>query len=102
VALAASGTVTGCATLAPNPTPRYARPHAPATEVRVDSLGVEGPDLVQTARLRTADGTVVDLLVKRPLPPVDGPAPRLPLVLILGGHQAGREAARLIPEAAST
>jgi hypothetical protein len=70
--------------------------------VRQDSLSVERADLVQPVRLRAANGLVVDLLVKRPAPPADTagapPEPRWPLVLIIGGHQAGREAARLIPE----
>jgi dienelactone hydrolase len=99
-ALVAAG---GCAALTPNPMPRYARPRPAIVEARLDSVTREGTDLVQPVRLRAADGAVVDLLVKRPAPPpaaADGaPAPRpAPLVLILGGHQAGREAARLIPE----
>ena len=96
--------LSGCAAVAPNPMPRYARARPAIVAVRLDSASVEGTHLVQAVRLRAADGTVVDLLVKRPAPPAaggpgaDSAAARRPLVLLLGGHQAGREAARLIPD----
>jgi len=105
VGAVALAVLTGCAALTPNPMPRYARPRPAVTAVRLDSVTREEGHLVQPVRLRAADGTVVDLLVKRPAPPAgvgpggDGAAEwRAPLVLILGGHQAGREAARLIPD----
>lgn len=90
----------GCARLAPDPMPRYARPRPAIVAVREAPAVREGADLVAAVELRAADGTVVDLLVKRPAPtdPAE-PEPRRPLVLILGGHQRGRDAARLVPDA---
>lgn len=101
-ALAAAATA--CAPLRGDPTPRLTAAPPPVAEVRLDSATVEDGHLVQAVRLRARDGLTVDLLVKRPAP--DAPqtsaaasaAARHPLVLLLGGHHAGRDAARLIPD----
>lgn len=105
---AAAAAAAGCAAVTPNPMPRYARARPAIVEVEEDTAHREGADLVQPVRLRAADGLVVEMLVKRrapvtPLGPADsvragGALPRGPLVLILGGHQRGRDAARLIPD----
>ena len=60
-------------------------------------LALDDPGARQSARLRSSSGLVVHLLVKRPVP--GQPAP---LVLILGGHHTGRDAARLIPDSCAT
>lgn len=48
---------------------------------------------MEAVTIVSSSGVTVPLLVKRPH--LDGPAP---LVLLLGGHATGREAARLIPD----
>lgn len=93
----------GCAPFARDPSPGYWRPHPAVRAVAADAATREGAYLVQTVRLQAPgpgarDGLTVDLLVKRPAPVPGAPAPRGPLVLILGGHHTGREAARLIPD----
>lgn len=102
---AALAAAAGCARLTPNPMPRYARPRPALTVTREAAPVREGGDLVETVELVAADGTPVDLMVKRPAPA--GPLPnglpgapeaRRPVVLILGGHQRGRDAARLVPD----
>jgi len=86
-----------------DPTPRFLerRSHL--------RTAVEGPvvlldgHLVQAVRLTAASGLELDLLLKRPAGRDDtgrGVADdgKHPLVLLLGGHNTGREAVRLIPE----
>ncbi len=108
-AFAAAGVaagLAGCAAITPNPMARYARARPAIVEVEEDTVVREGADLVQPVRLRAADGLVVEMLVKRRAPdhvpgtlgPADSLLTRGPLVLILGGHQRGRDAARLIPD----
>lgn len=98
LALALALALGGCAPFARPAATRFTAPPAALAEVRLDSVTVEAGHLVQPVRLRDARGLVVDLLVKRPAPPPGGPAPRVPLVLLLGGHHAGRDAARVVPD----
>jgi len=86
-----------------DPTPRFLERRSHLT------TAVEGPvvpldgHLVQAVRLTAASGLELDLLLKRPAGRDDtgrGVADdgKHPLVLLLGGHNTGREAVRLIPE----
>lgn len=87
----------GCApSLYRDPTGRF-----PARRSRLVEATVGAPDtvaghLVEPVRLRAASGLALTLLVKRPLPRPG--APRAPVVVLLGGHHAGREAAAYIPD----
>jgi hypothetical protein len=58
-----------------------------------DSATVEDGHVVESITVHSSSGMAVPMLVKRPLH--DGPAP---LVVVLGGHATGRDAARLIPD----
>lgn len=60
---------------------------------------VDSAHVIETARLTAASGLTVELLVKRRL--ADS-APNAPVLLLLGGHRTGREAARLIPDTRGT
>jgi fermentation-respiration switch protein FrsA (DUF1100 family) len=61
----------------------------------------EGPEetveghRVRAVRLTAESGLQVELLLKRP---VDPAAARRPLAVLLGGHNTGREAVRLVPD----
>jgi hypothetical protein len=61
--------------------------------VTLDTATLEDGHLVQAARLESTSGVAFDMLIKRPASDTAGP-----LVLILGGHATGRDAARLIPD----
>lgn len=98
-ALGALALLAGCRPLARDPSPRYLRPAPAVRAVAADSATREGGALVQAVRLTAADGLAVELLVKRPAPPPGAPdTARAPLVLILGGRDTGRRAARLVPD----
>ena len=88
--------VAGCLPFGRPASARFTRAPAPVAAVRLDSVTLEGGQIVQPVHLRDARGLAVDLLVKRPLATDSGA--RRPLVLLLGGHHAGRDAARLIPD----
>jgi hypothetical protein len=76
-----------------DPVPTFAARRGTVTAVERGEVTAEEGHAVEAVSVRSTSGVTVPLLVKRPL---DGrPAP---LVLILGGHATGREAARLIPE----
>ena len=99
-ALALAAATLASAACAPSlyrdPTDRF-----PARRSRLVDATVGTPDtvaghLVEPVRLRAASGLAVNLLVKRPLPRPDAPPARV--VVLLGGHHAGREAAAYIPD----
>jgi hypothetical protein len=86
-----------------DPTPRFLERRSHLT------TAVEGPvelldgHLVQAVRLTAASGLELDLLLKRPARRDDtasgiGDDGKHPVVLLLGGHNTGRDAVRLIPE----
>jgi hypothetical protein len=79
-----------------DPTPRFPARRSVLTEVVIGRADTVEGHLVEPVRLRAASGLTLELLVKRPLP--TPAAPRAPVVLLLGGHQAGREAAKYIPD----
>jgi len=88
-----------CAPLARDPTPRYLAPvRPPLVRVVTEEAVVVGGHVEEVVRLRDAAGLETTLLVKRPAPTAAVPQPRGPLVLLLGGHHAGRDAARIIPD----
>lgn len=78
---------------ADDPVPRFEARRGTVAGATLDRVTIEDGHLVQPVRVVSSSGLAVDLLVKRPL----GDA-RAPLVLILGGHNTGRDAARLIPD----
>ena len=88
-----------CAPFARDPTPRYLGPtRAPLARVITEEAVVVDGHVEEVVRLVDAAGLETTLLVKRPAPTAARPHPRGPLVLILGGHHAGRDAARIIPD----
>lgn len=95
LALSAATTL-ACAPFARPAAARFAAPSAVLVEERHDAPTVEDGHVVQAVRLRDARGLTVDLLLKRPA--AVAPGARLPVVLLLGGHHTGREAARLVPD----
>ncbi len=62
-------------------------------EARDDGETTEDAHRIHAVTLRSTSGMQVSMLIKRPEREVAGP-----LVLILGGHATGRDAARLIPD----
>ena len=85
-----------------DPTPRFlARRSHLVSATEGPAVAVDG-HWVQPVRVAAASGLVVDLLLKRPVE-TDGGArapttgARRPLIVLLGGHNTGRDAVRLIP-----
>lgn len=78
-----------------DPRPHFAARHAPIARVVASAAElVDSAHTIQTARLTAESGLAVELLVKRPVRAVPG----APVLLLLGGHRTGRDAARLIPD----
>jgi len=91
------------ATALRDPTPRFLERRSHLVAVREDAAEVVDGYRVQSVRVRAASGLEVDLLLKRPAAdPGDEYSPtiggRRPLVVLLGGHNTGRDAVRLIPD----
>ncbi|MCE2901411.1 MAG: alpha/beta hydrolase family protein [Gemmatimonas sp.] len=76
-----------------DPTPRFTERRGAVQRVTRDTMTVEEGHRLEAVTLTSTSGMTVPMLVKRPLE--ERPAP---LVLILGGHATGRDAARLIPD----
>ncbi len=76
-----------------DPVPRFAARRGQVAEVEHDGHTLEAGHRLEQVTLRSSSGLTVQMLIKRPL--ADAPAP---LVVVLGGHVAGRDAARLIPD----
>jgi len=70
--------------------------------IREDPAEVVEGHSVRSVRLRAASGLEVDLLLKRPLADSVLPAVKRPLAILLGGHNTGREAVKLIPDTRGT
>jgi hypothetical protein len=88
---------TACApSLYRDPTGRFPARRSHLVEATVGAPDTVAGHLVEPVRLRAASGLAVTLLVKRPLPRPDAPPARV--VVLLGGHHAGREAAAYIPD----
>lgn len=76
-----------------DPVPGFAARRGEVASVTRDEATVEEGHRIEAVTVRSTSGVAVPMLVKRPL--ADSAAP---LVLILGGHVTGRDAARLIPD----
>jgi fermentation-respiration switch protein FrsA (DUF1100 family) len=76
-----------------DPVPGFAARRGEVASVTRDEATVEEGHRIEAVTVRSTSGVTVPMLVKRPL--ADSAAP---LVLILGGHATGRDAARLIPD----
>lgn len=88
-----------CAPFARDPSPRYRAAVRPAlVRVVTEEAVVAHGHVEEVVRLTDAAGLETTLLVKRPSPSSGGAPGRAPLVLLLGGHHAGREAGRVIPD----
>jgi hypothetical protein len=95
-ALALIPLATGCApALLRDPTTPYAAPGAPIASVVIGRADTVAGHLVEPVTVRATNGLTVEMLVKRP---IAAPGVRAPLVLLLGGHHAGRSAAQYIPD----
>ena len=93
VAVVAGGAALLVAAALRDPTPRFLERRSHLVSA------IEGPPeaidghWVQPVRVVAASGLAVDLLLKRPMETGGG----RPLVVLLGGHNTGRDAVRLIP-----
>lgn len=76
-----------------DPTPSFAARRGQVAEVVRDAPTDSAGHRLEAVTVRSSSGMAVSMLVKRPVD--ERPAP---LVLILGGHATGRDAARLIPD----
>src|SRR5687768_12731611 len=86
----------GCApALLRDPTGRFPIRRGAVASVVIGRADTVAGHLVEPVTVRATSGLTVEMLVKRP---VAGPGARAPLVLLLGGHHAGRSAAQYIPD----
>jgi dienelactone hydrolase len=76
-----------------DPQPRFQARRAPIASVAEGAPEVEQGFALTPARIVATSGLTVDLIVRRGLAEAGG---KLPLVVILGGHYTGREAARMV------
>lgn len=76
-----------------DPVPEFAARRGTVASVTHDSATIEDGHRIESVTVQSTSGVTVPMLVKRPV--TDSAAP---LVLILGGHATGRDAARLIPD----
>ncbi len=76
-----------------DPVPDFPARRGQVAAVTLDSATTDGAHVLQAARVQSTSGVALELLIKRPASSIAGP-----LVLILGGHATGRDAARLIPD----
>lgn len=76
-----------------DPVPTFAARRGAVAAVERGEVTMEEAHAVEAVTVRSTSGVTVSMLVKRP--EHGQPAP---LVLILGGHATGRDAARLIPD----
>jgi hypothetical protein len=78
-----------------DPEPRFIERRSALVSAREDAPVRDGESELRTAHLTAASGLAVDVTVRRA---VCDSGRRLPLVLILGGHLTGADAARLVGE----
>lgn len=76
-----------------DPRPHILTRRSQLSVVMADAPFTDGAFVVQLVRLRATSGLAVDLTVKRAIADSDR---TLPLVVLLGGHHTGRDAARLV------
>ncbi|MCH7708796.1 MAG: hypothetical protein IH884_09910, partial [Myxococcales bacterium] len=75
--------------------PYFRERHGELAAHRIEESVVSGDHVVERLTIRSTSGLAVRLSVKRPL---DSVAVRRPTVLLLGGHETGRDAVDLIPD----
>ncbi|HEX2781624.1 MAG TPA: hypothetical protein VHM30_19120 [Gemmatimonadaceae bacterium] len=98
-AVALAATAAGVAYLLRDPTPHFlARRSTLASVVERPPILDRGYEL-QQVRLTASSGLTVELTVRRA---PDDSVGRLPLVVVLGGHHAGRDAVRLLGDSRGT
>lgn len=88
-----------------DPTTHFRERRSRLVAVREDPAEVIDGHWVRSVHLTAVSGLEVDLLLKRPLADsgrAAGDGARRPLALILGGHNTGRNAVRLIPDTRGT
>src|SRR5436190_15268624 len=83
----------GAAYLLRDPLPRFVARRSSLATVIESAPSLEGAYSSQPVRLVGQSGLTVELELRRPR---QRAAERLPLVVILGGHYTGRDAARLV------
>lgn len=83
--------------LTSDPRPHFAERHDPIAVVHAEDGRVEDGYLLREVRLTTTGGLNVDITVKRPAADSVSTIPQ-PVVLLLGGHRTGRDAALLIED----
>lgn len=96
IALSASvliGLVGVTAYLLRDPAPRFVERRSSLARVVTTPSSVEGGYVYSASRLIASSGLAVDLVVRRA---VSDSGRTLPLAVILGGHLAGRDAARML------
>ena len=76
-----------------DPVPRFAERRGTLAAAEPGETRTDSGHVLQSVRLRSTSGLAVELMVKRPASGAPGP-----LVLILGGHNTGMQAATLIPD----
>jgi fermentation-respiration switch protein FrsA (DUF1100 family) len=76
-----------------DPVPRFESRRGAVAQIARDGATDEDGHRIEAVTVQSTSGMAVPMLVKRPLD--SKPAP---LVVILGGHATGRDAARLIPD----
>lgn len=86
-----------------DPTPRFLARRSHLTAAVVEGSARQGAYVVERLRLRAASGLAVELAVKRPAADGGVRAPvRRPLLLLLGGHETGRDAVDLVDDTRGT
>jgi dienelactone hydrolase len=78
-----------------DPLPRFMARRSTLASVREQPPIVDGRSELRSARLVAASGLTVDVTIRRQ---VSDSGQRLPLVIILGGHLTGADAARIVGE----
>lgn len=76
-----------------DPVPHFETRRGQVADVQRDGVTIEAGHRIEAVTVRSTSGMAVPMLIKRP--DHDRAAP---LVLLLGGHVTGRDAARLIPD----
>jgi hypothetical protein len=85
-----------------DPAPHFLARRSRLVEVVGEGTAQGGGYVVERVRLRAASGLAVELAVKRPVDVALGIPPRRPLLLLLGGHETGRDAVDLVDDTRGT
>jgi hypothetical protein len=85
-----------------DPLPGFRERHAPIAAVLEDASRIEDGYRFDSARITSESGLWVDLACKRPVDEAGGETVRRPLLVLLGGHETGRDALALIGDTRGT